>query len=137
MDQAILVSNGQALVRALDNEGLGIRLAMWAHTTDTDTWKLWLVPETKLSKEKHEFYRRVNHIISKNRSILGGLESSDIELMSETHPAVRALKTFGQVQGLGAISFSSNILNGFFLPDGIVLRLNFSAEQPNPNKRNR
>jgi hypothetical protein len=44
MDQNTLVSSGHALVSELDKAGFRPRLAMWVHNTDTDTWKLWIVP---------------------------------------------------------------------------------------------
>lgn len=122
MDQNILVSSGHALVKALDDAGLQPRLAMWVHKTDTDTWKLWIVPPTG-AKDKQDFYRRVAHAVSKHRAELGGIDASDIEMVLDTHPAVKGLKVFLKAPGLGSIHFSGNMFNGFYLPDGIILRI--------------
>jgi hypothetical protein len=64
MDQGTLVSSGHALVRAMDDAGFRPRLGMWVHNTDTDTWKLWLVPPHGKT-DKTDFYRHIAQIVSK------------------------------------------------------------------------
>jgi hypothetical protein len=122
MDQNVLVSGGQAVVKALDSEGIPPRVAMWVHNTDTDTWKLWIVPPAGM-KDKHEFYRRVAAIISKHRTDFGGIDTSDTEMVLDSHPAMKGLRKFIKAPGLGSIYFSGNRFNGFYLPDGIILRV--------------
>jgi hypothetical protein len=121
MDQNTLVSSGQALVAALDSEGFRPRLAMWVHNTDTDTWKLWLVPPAG-KKDQADFYRRIARIVSAHRTELGGLDAGDTEMMLDNHPAVKGLGRFVRLPGLGSISFSGNRFDGFYVPDGIILR---------------
>ena len=123
MDQNILVSAGHALVKALDAAGLNPRLAMWVHATDTNTWKLWIVPPVNLN-DKQEFYRRVSEVVTKNRAELGGIDASDTEMVLDSHAAVRGLRGFISMPGLGSTHFSGNRFNGFYLPDGIILRVN-------------
>ena len=62
MDKDLLVSSGTALVRVLDDNGLKPRAAMWVYNSDTDIWRLWIVPEKGVS-DKAEFYRRLARII--------------------------------------------------------------------------
>lgn len=121
MDQNVLVGSGHALVRALDRSGFPPRLAMWVHNADTDTWRLWIVPNASM-KDKRDFYRRVSEIVSQNRAELGGIDASDTEMVADTHPAVRGLSKIMKAPGLSSISFSGNKFNGFYLPDGIILR---------------
>jgi hypothetical protein len=121
MDQNTLVSGGHALVRELDNAGLHPRAAMWVHNTDTDTWKLWIVPPRGLT-DKHEFYRRISVIVANNRAALGGIDTSDTEMILDTHPAMKGMEQFMRMPGLGSVHFSGNRVNGFYMPDGIILR---------------
>ena len=121
MDQNTLVSAGQALVKALDATGLIPRLAMWVHATDTDTWRLWIVPPAGLT-DKREFYRRVSEVVSKNRDDLGGIDAGDTEMVPDSHPAMEGLRGFIKMAGLGNIYFSGNKFNDYYLPDGIILR---------------
>jgi hypothetical protein len=122
MDQNILVTSGQALVRALDAAGISPRAALWVHNTETDTWKLWLVPPQGMM-DKREFYRRLSEIISKNRASIAGIDASDTEMVLDTHPAMKGLARFMKAPGLGSIQFSGNRFNGYYLPDGIILRV--------------
>jgi hypothetical protein len=121
MDQNVLVSSGHALIKALDDVGLRPRAAMWVHNTDTDTWKLWIVPRAGFT-DKHEFYRRVSEIVSKNRAALGGIDASDTEMVLDSHPAMSGLGRFLKMPGLGSSNFPGNRFNGFYLSDGIILR---------------
>jgi hypothetical protein len=123
MDQNVLVSSGHALVSAMDATSFSPRLAMWVHNTDTDTWKLWLVPPVG-KNNKAEFYRHVAQLISTQRTKLGNIDSSDVEMVLDTHPAVKGLSKFIRVAGLGSAHFSGNRFNGYYLPDGIILRSN-------------
>ena len=132
MDQSVLVSSGHALIKALDAAGLSPRLAMWVHSSDTDTWKLWIVPPEGVS-DKHEFYRRIAEIIAKQRSELGDLAASDVEMASDTHPGVQGIAKFLHAPGLTSANFSGNRFNGFYLPDGIILRSTFERRTSRRN----
>jgi len=122
MDQSILVTSGHALVKALDDAGLPPRAAMWVHNSDTDTWKLWLVP-SEGTVDKREFYRQLSEIVSKKRVELGGIDSSDTKMILDSHPAAKGLRKFIKAPGLESIQFPGNRFNGFYLPDGIILRV--------------
>jgi hypothetical protein len=51
-----------------------------------------------------------------------GRIGQSFRLVSDTHPAVLGLRTFIKISGLGSTQFSGNRFNGFYLPDGIILR---------------
>jgi hypothetical protein len=121
MDQNALVSSGQALVQSLDAAGLRPRFAMWVHNMDPDKWKLWVVPASSATT-KYEFYRQLSRVISTNRTKLGGLDASDVEIVPDSHPVVRGLKSFVRVPELAAVNFPGNSFNGYYLSDGIILR---------------
>lgn len=123
MDQEILVKVGHALVKAMDDAGFPPRIAMWVHNSDTDTWKLWIVPPRGFA-DKRDFYRRVAELVSRNRSSLTGLDVSDVEMVLDTHRAMQGIGRFLRMPGLGSVFFSGNRFNGFYLPDGIILRSN-------------
>jgi hypothetical protein len=105
----------------MDEAGFGPRLAMWVHNTDSDTWKLWLVPPKGTSDEA-AFYRKMVEIVSGNRDKLGTMDAGDTKMVPETHPVARGIGGFIKLPGLGAAYFSGNVFYGFYLPDGIILR---------------
>ena len=122
MDQNTLVSAGHLLVKALDETDLKPRLAMWVHATDTDIWRLWIVPPVGLT-DKRKFYRCVSEVVTKNRDNLGGIDAGDTEMVLDSHPAVRGLRGFMKMPGLGSAYFSGNKFNEYYLPEGIILRI--------------
>ena len=123
MDTSILVESGRNFLTALDRENVKPRAAMWVHNRDTETWRLWIVPPKDIT-DKREFYRKVAETISKYSSTLSGLDASDTEFVVDTHPAIKALsRTFKGTNETATIFVSDNMLNGFYLPDGIILRM--------------
>ena len=121
MDQDTLVSGGQALVRAMDDDGLSPRLAMWVHDTDVDSWKLWLVPP-KEAHDKVDFYRRLSRILSGDAPRFKGLSAADTQFVQDSHPAVKGMLRVFKADGLSAIRFNGNMFDGYYLPEGVVLR---------------
>jgi hypothetical protein len=121
MDSALLVKNGRKLMELLSEDGMSPRAVMWVHNTDTDTWRLWIIPPEDV-RDKRDFYRKLGVIISANRDALGGLDSGDVEMVPAAHPAIQALGGMFRVDDAD-VHLTQNMLNGFFLPDGIILRM--------------
>jgi hypothetical protein len=121
MDKNLLVENGHRLIAALEKRGVALKAAVWVYYTDTETWRLWLVPQQ--AQDKREFYRQVAEAISENWDTLQGMHASDTELVPEKHPAITGLRAMVRMEGLGSLQMSSNMLNGFYLPDGIILKM--------------
>ncbi len=121
MDSEALVGTGQALVKALDKAGHPPRLAMWVHTTDVDSWKFWIVPSKDISG-KSEFYRVVAAAITENGDELASLSTSDTEFVPDSHPAAQGMWAMLRMDGIGAAHMTGNRLNGYYLPEGIVIR---------------
>ncbi len=119
MDHNRLVKSGHDLVDALDGKGVSVGAAMWVHNTDVNTWKLWLVP--RRPTDKREFYRKVADVIADDKRKFADIDTSDTEIIPATHPAIRALSQFAKVSGRSSVQLSNNMLNGFYLTDGIVL----------------
>jgi hypothetical protein len=122
MDKNSLVNDGIALIEILDKSRLKPRAAMWVYNSETERWRLWIVPSTEVT-DKLEFYRILAGLISENRDKIPGLDISDIEFKKADHPAVSGMSSVLRMEGLGSAHFSNNRFNGFYLPDGIVLRM--------------
>lgn len=124
MDQSLLVKNGHRLIEVLDKTKFQPRFALWFHDFEIDVWLLWIVP-TQPNADKLEFYRFVSTVLLEPGNAIN-LSPSAVRLMRDDHPAVRALtrmsKVFG-VTGEAEVSISHNMLDGFFLEEGILIRL--------------
>lgn len=126
MDQDVLVgpniAGAQKLTQLLDNAGTPPRAVLWVLKSDTSLWRLWIVPAKEI-KDKLEFYRRIVDVISDHRDELAGVEASDTEFVTDKHPAISGLQRIIRVEGTSDMHFSNNTLNGFFLPEAIVIRM--------------
>ena len=122
MDKGALVDEGTRLVKLLDDSKLKPRAAMWVYNSETEIWKLWIVPAAGID-DKLEFYRLLAQVISAHRAELPSFDISSVEFKADTHPAVKGLGAMLRMDGLGSAHFSNNRFNGFLLPDGIVLRM--------------
>ncbi len=122
MDQDILVSQAQILTRYLDQTRLKPKAVMWVYSEDTNTWRLWIVADAAVS-DKREFYRIIAEVISAHSDKLHGLDISSIEGVSPDHPAMKGMRSFLKMPGLGSARFTGNRFNGFYLPDGVVVRM--------------
>lgn len=124
MDKAQLVASGHALHELLEKESIPPRAVMWVHSTETSTWKLWIVPHASV-RDKMDFYRRVAAAIATNREAMHGIDASDVEMIARDHPAVTALGRMFHVGKGSDVSISNNMLDGFYLPEGIILFLDY------------
>lgn len=122
MDQEILVKAGRLIVKELQDEGVSPRAALWVHATDTDTWKLWIIPHKSLT-DKREFYRRLAKIVAKHRPELGGVDAADVEIITDQHPAIRGMRGAFKVIGRGVVTVRNSLFNGYYLAEAIILQM--------------
>lgn len=94
---------------------------MWVYNSETDSWKLWIVPAGNVSKS--EFFLKLSEVISAHRHDLPGFDISEVEFKADNHPAIEGLKSMMRLEGIGSAHLSNNRVNGFFLPDGILMRM--------------
>ncbi len=128
MDQTLLVKAGHTIVRGLDESGHSPRAALWVYAPETDTWKLWLVLD-KAMVDIRRFYRLLSDIARQHRDELGDIDAGDTTLVPAEHPAIQGLRRLMRMPGLGSAVLSNNRLNGFYLPEAIVLRMDVEAKR--------
>jgi hypothetical protein len=116
------VRAAQALVQLLDEAGLPPRAALWTYTSDSDSWRLWVVPPTEL-KDKREFYLRLADVFAAHASEVAGLDMGEVQFIEAKHPVIQGLGRIFHAEGNGEIRFTNNMLNGYFLPDAIIIRM--------------
>lgn len=122
MDKGSLVDFGRAVAEAMDGDHMAPRGLMWVNNSDTQTWKLWVIPPAGLS-DRREFYRRTAVIMSRIRDKFPNNDISDIEYISESHPAIMGLSRMFRLEGLTNVSLTGNSFNGVYIPDGILMRM--------------
>lgn len=128
MDHTFLVTKGQKLVELLDATPVKPQAALWVHSPDNDRWKLWIVPDRSM-RNKRAFYQIVAETIGASE-YLTGLDASSTEFVHEEHPAIQSMRKTIRVSDTSEIHFSANMLNGYYLPESIVLRMDGAKQSP-------
>ena len=116
------VSAAQRLTRLLDASGIPPRAVVWAYESDRRAWRLWIVPPAGLS-DKREFYLRLADVFAANASALVGFDLGEVQFVRDDHPAIRGLAKMFRLPGVNDAYVSDNVLNGYYLPDAIVIRV--------------
>lgn len=116
------VRAAQRLTELLDARGYPPRAVLWVYAPEGDSWRLWIVPSPDLS-DKRQFYLEVAKIFSAHSTEFQGMDLGEVQFVKLDHPAVVGLGAFMKVDGVGSVRSSSNMLNGYFLPDAIIVRL--------------
>jgi hypothetical protein len=124
MDTELLVKESQNLIRRLDEGKIKPRGAVWVYSSDTDDWRLWIVPSKGIT-DKFELYRLVSETISAHRDEMPTIDVSAVDFKTDDHPAIKGLRSFIHMDGVGSANIKNNRLNGFFLPDGVIIRMAF------------
>lgn len=116
------VAAAQRLTRLLDEAGYAPRAVLWAYTSDAESWRLWVVPPADLA-DKRDFYLVVAGIFADYSAELQGMRLGDVLHVGPDHPVIRGLDGFGAARDIGEMRISHNMLNGYFLPAAVVVRL--------------
>ncbi len=125
MDKETLVRVGHDLLERLDDDGLRPKFAMWVLNSETQVWKLWIVPEKDVTKKEEDyrhFFRKISQILSEKSINDTGIDVSAIQLVKQDNPAVKALGNAFQVSTRSSIHIGNSTYNGYYMLDGIVLR---------------
>lgn len=120
MDQSTLVKEVQTLTMALDGTKIAPRAVMITMPSETNSWKVWIVPHS-VQFNKPEFYRIIAEVITQND--LKNIDMGSVELRPSTYPGVVGLSKLLHMEGVGSVNVSSNSYEGMLLPDGIVIRM--------------
>jgi hypothetical protein len=120
MDQSTLVKEAQVLTMALDGTKIAPRAVMITIPSDSNHWKIWIVPGSE-NFNKQEFYRIIAEVIARND--LKNIDMGSVELRPSTSLGIVGLSKLLHMEGVGSVNISSNAYEGMLLPDGIVIRM--------------
>ena len=132
MDKELLVKQGHELIKLLADTRVSPQFSMWVLSSETDSWKLWIMPSNSFLGEKdayRSFYRIVSDAVQDNQAALAGLSAGSINMVDQKNPAVSALRHMfkSNMPNLRSAYLGNNKLNGFYMLDGIILLNNFES----------
>lgn len=124
MDPKVLVNEGVYLVQFLDDCGHSPRAAVWVNFDEGGAWKLWIVPDKSMENNKYEFYRILSEQLTCHPENFRCLDIAYVEMKKSAHPAITGLQKIVRLEGINQVEIGQILLDGFFLPNGVILRMN-------------
>ena len=124
MDKRILVADGHALLRLLDNTEAAPRGAMWVNNPDARRWELWTLPAKGIDPIEFDdlvtdaLMDHPDHFIEMHRAVTPMI----VWTITDDHLVVPVLNELYRLEGLGEHVIGTRRLGPWFVEDAILLR---------------
>jgi hypothetical protein len=126
MADAILVNSdidaGRDLVRILDEASFPITGAAWIYFPDLEEWRL-VVRTPKAAGNLHEALLEVARALDAKGDLRKRIDLARVKLVPPGDRMLEAIGKVMKVDGLGAVRFSRNVVNGIYIDDALIYRL--------------
>src|SRR6187200_3146811 len=120
-----MIDVGERLLKSLDASGLPITAAMWLFDPETNDWQLKLSSPSSSTIGRREVYRKIGEVrnsmgLSSDEFLLDtvGLLDSGDEILGLLRHAVKTGPAISRIR------FSRNSINGHFIDDALIYRIN-------------
>jgi hypothetical protein len=121
-----MIQAGEALTRQLDRVGWPVAASLWLFEPDDNEWKLMLASPTVTGGGPKAAYDAVSKALSALHEHLTSLQH--IRVVDPNHPIIRLLASAVSTgQTISGIRFSKNTINGRFIDDAYLYRVNAAA----------
>jgi len=119
------IEAGKALVRALDSNAFDVQAALWLYSSDTEAWR-FVIATPGVPQQLQQKYLEAAVIISnwrQNHPNEAILDLSNVRLVGPGEALIVGLRPIIQVNGLGDVRFSNNLVNGVYVEDALIHRM--------------
>lgn len=124
MDKRILVADGHALLRLLDETVAAPRGAMWVNNPDAGRWELWVLPAKGIDPVEFDgmvtdaLMDHPDHFIEIHRAVAPMI----VWTITDDHLVVPVLNDLYRLEGLGEHFLGTRRLGRWVVEDAILLR---------------
>jgi len=139
MAQKLLVTNnltddmveaGQELIQRLDASSSDVTAALWFYFPEDGFWKLLIASPQVASEGPRAFYKHIKTSNNQSKEDETVISLLDIMVTDTNNPLVQTLKvaiSTGPGPDISHIRFSKNTINGHFIDDSYIYRMNIGA----------
>ncbi len=123
-EQMILA--GSKLIDKLDNSSCRVKAAFWMFLPEEKTWKFILASPLVKEEGPRKYYKR---IVDANKKAEGNIISlNDISVSDVDNQLIQLLKfAISTGDSISNIRFSKNTINGVFIDDTHIYRMNVNT----------
>ena len=120
-----MVSDGAALLGKLQELHWKFNAALWFYFPDANGWQLLIASPEVEATGPRESYAVIQKGLSELNPSPLSLSLDDIKLMPSNHPLIGLLSSFVATEdSISSIRFSKNVINGQFIDDALIYRMN-------------
>jgi hypothetical protein len=120
-----MIEAGAELTRKLEEDGLPISAALWSFMPESNEWRLLFASSDVGSKGPREVYETIRLAISQLGPNAALVPLSTVSVLDDGADLVKVLRRLVRTgPGIARIRVSRNVINGHFIDDALVYRIN-------------
>jgi hypothetical protein len=123
-----MIAAGAKLVERLDQSQSNVQAALWLFLPEEKTWEMIVISPSVKTDGPRSFYKRILEANKKADESESIISLNDIKVADTSNPLINVLRTaISTGSGITGIRFSKNTINGTFIEDSYIYRINIST----------
>ena len=126
-----MISAGADLLWQLEQSKFQVVAGLWLYSADANRWRLLIASPKVRIKGPQVAYRTIQVAMRRLKGTAEAFSLGDITVVKDDDPLVRSLrKAVLTHAGVAGIRFSQNSINGHFIEDAYIYRVQWLARGP-------
>jgi hypothetical protein len=122
-----MIEVGKKLIERLDESNSDVQAAFWMFFPDEKRWKLIIVSQLVKQDGPRQLYKRVVEASKRADELESVVSLNDVGVTDTSSTLVNLLRTaISTGDGISGIRFSRNTINGTFIEDSYIYRININ-----------
>jgi hypothetical protein len=123
-----MIDAGVKLVERLDQSQSNVQAALWLFLPEEKTWEMIVISPLVKTDGPRSFYKRILEANKKAEESESIISLNDIKVADTSNPLITVLRiAISTGSGITGIRFSKNTINGTFIEDSYIYRINIST----------
>jgi hypothetical protein len=123
-----MIDAGAKLVERLDQSESNVQAALWLFLPEEKTWKMMIISPLVKTDGPRSFYKRILEANKKADESESIISLNDVGVADTSIPLISLLRiAISTGSGIAGIRFSKNTINGAFIEDAYIYRINIST----------
>jgi hypothetical protein len=123
-----MIGAGVKLIERLDQSESNVQAALWLFLPEEKIWKLMIISPLVKTDGPRSFYKHILDANKKADESESIISLNDVGVADTSIPLISLLRiAISTGGGIGGIRFSKDTINGVFIEDAYIYRINIST----------
>ena len=123
-----MIEAGAKLVERLDQSQSNVQAALWLFLPEEKIWEMIVISPLVKTDGPRSFYKRILEANKRADELEPIISLNDIKVADTSNPLINVLRVaISTGSGITGIRFSKNTINGTFIEDSYIYRINIST----------